>query len=566
VGARQDAELSASHSKSALKTKIIIERLFLSSQLHWNASILVELPRLNNPGASKLDSLGFPSPREGGDRLTIAKQRAFLLAAAGFLLVAQAALLLQGCGGGAAATTTTTTAGNPIPSLQPYPTPSGTESTYVATGSIDPNSIFFQQLGTNARSCSSCHQLSQGMGLSAASAQALFTSSNGTDPLFLAVDGANCPTAAAGDSTAHSLVLNNGLIRIAETLPSATQFTMAVAQDPYGCAATANASTGQTAYSVYRRPLPATSLTFLSQVMWDARFTASPLNVAGTLSANLQSDLSSQAANAIATHEQGSAASTPAQLSELVAFEEGLFTAEATDSQAGSLTGSGATGGASALAEQKTYPGINDAFGQDPSGAAFNPVVFTLFAAWEGSSNPAQASIARGEDIFNSAPMQITDVHGLNDNSALGSPAVIVGTCGTCHDTPNVGTHSLPLAMDIGISHVIASETDANIIGGLQALTIPSLPVYQISGCTDAGGNAVVYVTTDPGVALTTGQCADVNRMKVPGLRGLAARGPYFHNGSAANLGQLVQFYSTRFQMNLNPQQLVDLQNFLAAL
>lgn len=390
--------------------------------------------------------------------------------------------------------------------------------------------------------------------------------SSGTDPLFLAVDGANCPTAAAGDNAAHSLVLNNGLIRIVEELPSATQFTMAVAQDPYGCAATANASTGQTAYSVYRRPLPATSLTFLSQVMWDARFTAAPLNLAGTLSANLESDLSTQAANAIATHEQGSATPTPAQLSELAAFEEGLFTAEATDSQAGSLTGSGATGGASALAAQKTYPGINDAFGQDPTGAAFNPVVFTLFQAWEGSSNPAQASIARGEDIFNTAPMQITDVHGLNDNSALGSPAVIVGTCGTCHDTPNVGTHSLALAMDIGISHVIASETDANIIGGLQALTIPSLPVYQISGCTDAGGNAVVYVTTDPGVALTTGQCADVSRMKVPGLRGLAARGPYFHNGSAANLGQLVQFYSTRFQMNLNPQQLVDLQNFLAAL
>ena len=113
---------------------------------------------------------------------------------------------------------------------------------------------------------------------------------------------------------------------------------------------------------------------------------------------------------------------------------------------------------------------------------------------------------------------------------------------------------------------MIASETDANIIGGLQSLTPPNLPVYQISGCTNAGGDAVVYVTTDPGVALTTGQCADVNGIKVPALRGLAARGPYFHNGSAANLGQVVQFYSTRFQMKLNPQQLVDLQNFLAAL
>ena len=498
--------------------------------------------------------------------MTIATQRAFLLAAMGILLAAATASLLQGCSGGATTTVINPPPPNLIPSLQPYPTPSGTESTYVATGSINPTGIFFQTLGTNARSCSSCHQLSQGMGLSAANVQALFTSSNGSDPLFLAVDGANCPTAATGDSAGHSLMLNNGLIRIAKALPAGAQFTIAVAQDPYGCAASANASTGQTAYSVYRRPLPATSLTVLSQVMWDARFTAAPLNLAATLSANLESDLSTQAANAVATHEQGSAAPTPAQLSELVAFEEGLFTAEATDAQAGSLTGSGATGGAAALAAQSYYPGINDAFGQDPKGAKFNPVVLTLFQAWDGSSNPAQASIARGEDIFNTAPMQITDVHGLNDNPALGSPAVFVGTCGTCHDTPNIGTHSLPLAMDIGTSHVIASETDANIIGGLQSLTTPTLPVYQISGCTDAGGNAVVFVTTDPGVALTTGLCADVNRIKVPGLRGLAARGPYFHNGSAANLGQVAQFYSTRFQMNLNPQQLVDLQNFLAAL
>lgn len=497
--------------------------------------------------------------------MTIARQRTILLVAAGILLVAAIALVLAGCGGGAATVTTTSPPPNLIPSLQPYPTPSGTESTLSATGGIDPNGIFSQALGTNTRNCATCHQLSQGMGLSAASAQALFATSNGSDPLFAAVDGANCPTVATSDSAGHSLIVKNGLIRIAEALPASSQFTMAVAQDPYGCATATNGA-GQTTYSVYRRPLPATSLAMMSQVMWDGRFTGAPLNAAATLSVNLETDLNAQAGNAIATHEQGSAAPTAAQLSELIAFEEGLFTAEATDSQAGPLTGGGATGGAVALAAQNYYPGINDAFGQDPKGAAFNKVVFTLFAAWEGSSNPAQASIARGEDLFNSAPMQITDVHGLNDNPALGSPAVMMGTCGTCHDAPNIGTHSLPLTMDIGTSHVIASETDANIIGGLQALTAPSLPVYQISGCTNAGGNAVVYVTTDPGVALTTGQCADVNGIKVPGLRGLAARGPFFHNGSAANLGQVVQFYSTRFQMNLNPQQLVDLQNFLAAL
>jgi cytochrome c peroxidase len=499
--------------------------------------------------------------------LTIARRHVDLLRTTVFSLVAATAFVLSGCGSATSATTTPPPPpSNLIPNLQPYATPSGTESTFSAAGNIDPNGIFFQALGTNQRTCANCHQLSQGMGLSAAGAQALFASSNGSDPLFAAVDGANCPTVAVGDSAGHSLVLNNGLIRIPEPLLASAQFTMAVAQDPYGCTAATNPATGQTAYSVYRRPLPSTSLTMLSQVMWDARFTSAPLNAATSLSANLDTDLSAQAADAIATHEQGNAAPTAAQLSELVVFEEGLFTAEATDTQAGPLTGNGATGGAVALAAQNYYPGINDAFGQDPKGVPFNKVVFTLFAAWEGSANPAQASIARGEDLFNNAPMQITDVHGLNDNPSLGSPAVIVGTCGTCHDSPNIGTHSLPLAMDIGTSHLIATETDANIIGGLQALTPPSLPVYQISGCTNASGNAVVYVTTDPGVALATGQCADVSGLKVPGLRGLAARGPFFHNGSAANLGQVVQFYSTRFQMNLNPQQLVDLQNFLAAL
>ena len=212
------------------------------------------------------------------------------------------------------------------------------------------------------------------------------------------MDGANCPTVAASDSAGHSLIVNNGLIRIAEALPAGAQFAMAVAQDPYGCA-TATNGTGQATYSVYRRPLPATSLTMMSQVMWDGRFTGAPLNTAATLSANLEADLNAQATNAIATHELGSATPTAAQLSELIAFEEGLFTAEATDTQAGSLTGGGATGGAAALAAQSYYPGINDTFGQDPKGAAFNKVVFTLFAAWEGSYRIRRRQASRGAKI-----------------------------------------------------------------------------------------------------------------------------------------------------------------------
>ena len=120
--------------------------------------------------------------------------------------------------------------------------------------------------------------------------------------------------------------------------------------------------------------------------------------------------------------------------------------------------------------------------------------------------------------------------------------------------------------MDTGVAHLATSETNAAILAGLGQLSTPSLPAYQISGCKDANGNAVVYVTTDPGTGLFSGLCADVNRVKVPILRGLSARAPYFHNGSAANLGQVANFYNARFQMNLTPPQIADLVNFLNAL
>jgi cytochrome c peroxidase len=85
------------------------------------------------------------------------------------------------------------------------------------------------------------------------------------------------------------------------------------------------------------------------------------------------------------------------------------------------------------------------------------------------------------------------------------------------------------------------------------------VPVHLISGCPDpfaAPGNAPTsFYTTDPGKALITGKCSDFNRGKGPILRGLAARAPYFHNGAAQNLKEIVNFYNLRFQMNLTDQE-----------
>jgi cytochrome c peroxidase len=453
-----------------------------------------------------------------------------------------------------------------IASLQPYTTPTGTVSTYSSTGSIDTTGVFFQQLGGNGRTCNTCHQLSQGMSINAASTLALFNSSSGTDALFDAIDGANCPTGATGNASEHSLLINNGLIRVAEELPAGTQFTLTTVSDPYGCAVTLDGATGRQIVSVYRRPLPATSLNYLSDVMWDARESVSSLGTAATLSANLNTDLTAQAVSAVATHEQGTTAPTSAQLSEILSLEQGLYTAQATDTLAGSLSANGAAGGAANLAGENFYPGINDPFGGNPTGALFNPQAFTIFTPWHNSTNAQQASIERGENIFNTAPMQIRNVRGLNDNGALGSPAVLQGSCSLCHDTPNVGNHSLSLLLDTGATQQAADDTDPGILAGLAQLSAPSLPVYQITGCKDANGTPVTYVTSDPGRALVTGQCADVNRVKVPVLRGLSARTPYFHNGTASSLQELVNFYNARFNMNLNQGQITDLINFLNAL
>ena len=152
----------------------------------------------------------------------------------------------------------------------------------------------------------------------------------------------------------------------------------------------------------------------------------------------------------------------------------------------------------------------------------------------------------------------------------LGSPSSFVGHCTSCHDTPNVGNHSLPLPLDIGTAHstLAGTETDPEIASGLAQLSMPDLPVYLISGCPNpfAPGEPESFYTSDPGKALVTGNCSDFNRIKGPILRGRAARAPYFHNGAAADLNELVNFYDARFSMHLTEQQKSDLIAFLNSL
>jgi len=180
-----------------------------------------------------------------------------------------------------------------------------------------------------------------------------------------------------------------------------------------------------------------------------------------------------------------------------------------------------------------------------------------LFDAWANADNHhgfldnfgnnQRASIARGEAVFNSKPINITGVAGLNDDLNL---QTISGTCGTCHNSPNVGNHSLPVPLNIGVGDVNSP------------LDVSYLPVFTLRNNT----TGETKTTTDPGRALISGAWKDVGRLKGPILRGLASRAPYFHNGSADSLSDVVDFYNKRFNVGITPQEKKDLIAFLNTL
>ena len=300
-----------------------------------------------------------------------------------------------------------------IPNLFPFLDSTGAMATFTSAGKFDESGPFFQSLGTNGRTCASCHVIGNAMGLSAAHAEAVYERTNGTDPLFAAVDGATCPTAAPGQALNFSLLRHNGLIRIGLQLPASLQFTITAVHDPYGCALVTDPVNGVQTVSVYRRPLPATNLGFLSAVMFDGRENVMPLNSPSTFAANLMTDLKHQSVDATTGHAQAPLPGpSDALQTQMVNFELALNSAQAFDFLARDLTSGGASGGPRFLSTVPFFPGINDSLGPP---AQFTPNAFTIYSKWQYSSDAQRRSIARGEQIFNAHALTITNVRGLND-------------------------------------------------------------------------------------------------------------------------------------------------------
>lgn len=393
----------------------------------------------------------------------------------------------------------------------------------VATAPVTTANLFFADLGTNGRRCVTCHAPTDGWSITPSSVQLRFVITRGLDPLFRTNDGATSPYAdvstPSARRTAYSMLLSKALIRVGLGIPGGAEFALTGIDDPYGYASVSE-------LSLFRRPLPSTNLRFLATLMWDGRETFP--------GQTMRFNLADQSNGATVGHAQGAPISQAVR-DRIVDFETSLLTAQIIDHGAGPLGAEDAAGGPAALVDQPFWPGINSA--QDPSGAAPTTRVFTIFDAWASAVarySAARQSIARGQEIFNTRPFGTRGA-----------------TCSGCHNAPNAGSNSLGLFFNLGLSD--------------EARRTPDMPLYTLS-CTAGALAGRTFRTTDPGRALVTGRCSDIGRFKAPTLRALASRPPYFHNGSAATLDAVVDFYDEHFGIGFTAEEKADLVAFLRAL
>jgi cytochrome c peroxidase len=478
-----------------------------------------------------------------------------------------------------------------VPRFQEFSDPEGRFANFNLGGPTDTSgNAFFQDLGTNGRRCVTCHQASDAWSVTPPHIQVRFNATRGTDPIFRPVDGANCPTADVSSledrREAYSLLLTKGLIRVGIAVPANADYQVVSIYNRYGCNAT-------DVISMYRRPLPTTNLTFLSAVMFDGRESSPATGTTKILFSNyptsLLSDLAHQSMDATVIHAQGDGTRpTAEEQQQIVDFETRIFTAQIRDRHAGNLDEGGALGGPASLATQPFFLSVNSSVHflvpaleqpgglMNPGDGQFTSSIFNLYNKWTQSKDgeydarsAARRSIARGEQLFNTLQIPITGVAGINDDVTAGGlvsggiPS-LQGTCGTCHDTPNVGNHSFPTPLNIGTGDLSPADPRVNL-GGLDVRYLPEITVCKKDASTGAPTNNC-KTTTDLGQALIDGSFNHVGKIKGPVLRGLAGRAPYFHNGSAATLLDAVNFYDTRFTLHLSRQDKEDLVAFLKTL
>jgi hypothetical protein len=392
----------------------------------------------------------------------------------------------------------------------------------------------------------------------------------GKDPLFAMIDGANCPHLPPEDPASHSLLLERGLFRVFLPWPPKAadgstidpEFTLEVVRDPTGC--NTHPEYGLTSanprVSVYRRPRIVANTKYISHQAFGVGLfvgknglpAARDPETGKPVSMNIMADarqptLKTQAVDAAMTHLQAPRP-TAAQLDQILDFERRIFAAQVSRHGAGEIAG---PDGPPAFGPRNLARAEAGVLGNNTT-----RYVFPMGDAWK-SPQPANVaemreSIRRGHDVFFFRTFWIRDSMHLN-TVGLGNPSK--RTCATCHGMHMTAMDVANGWMDIGTTNLPhAKETPLNPWSKEQ----PQMPLFRVECKADVPPHPylgrVIY-TQDPGRALISGKCNDVGTIVMQQFRGLAARAPYFSNGSAANLRELIDFYDRRYDIQYTEQE-----------
>jgi hypothetical protein len=466
-----------------------------------------------------------------------------------------------------------------LPATAEYENAYGTLTVLNTEGPVDASRhAFFASFGENGRACVTCHQPADGMGLAVKTIQRRWQETGGRDPLFAAIDGSNCPSLPQEDPASHSLLLERGLFRIFLPWPPKTaegnviepEFTIEVVSDPTGCNTDPvyGLASANPMVSVFRRPRPVANLKYVTELSHgvtpheyfypnDKSLLPKDPETGAFVAHRLMADgreptLKTQAIGAALGHLE-SKRPTEAQLAEIVAFENQIYTAQTFHKIAGALTGPGTP---PVLGPEALRDGAPARLGNNPINRIFGSFAMWADAPHDGSEqNEFRRSVARGADLFYERRFLIRDVGDYNDKG-LGNP--FKRSCGSgCHNMQLVGIDLAPGYMDLGLN----SFPWAN--------NRPDLPLFKVQCNDDARPQSYLgrtIYTHDPGRALITGKCIDVGATLTQQMRGLAARPPYFANGSAADLRELIDFYDRRFNIGYTETEKHDLINFMSTL
>lgn len=486
--------------------------------------------------------------------------------------------------------------GKVMGAMTAYPDPRGILAVLNAEGPVQTKGHpFFEPREGNGRACVTCHQPADGMSLSAATARERWAATNGKDPLFAAYDGSNCPDLAQTARSSHSLLLQKGLFRIAMPWPPKDgkgkpidpDFTIEVVNDPTGCNTSKTWGLDSTSphVSIFRRPRPAANLSYvdpvrplgLFQVRSGEVFDLDPATgnriLGGLMADARQVTLQGQMLDASSIHLQEHAVLSKADVERIRHFERQLFAAQIVDSQGGSLQAGGADLGPQALSKGETavlggfplqpaFPELEGWRTQSTlQSMAYKPFMVQrpLPAQRQGQADESPAerafrdSVARGYDLFMYKSFLIRDVGSLNP--LLGNP--VKQTCTNCHNMQRMGLDNAPGYLGLGTTTYPTATPQ------------PDLPLFKLTCRADRAPHPYLgrqIYTHDPGRALVTGKCADIGAIVAQQMRSLSARAPYFANGSAKTIREVVEFYDRRFNINYTEQEITDLVNFMGSL